>query len=102
MSDSWGSGRFHDAEVTSIVLDRSGPALELTVSLDEAAKQETLLLRFEGTSDVELSGFNEQNALFDITVERDERGGWGVALSASYGLAGSFVCPELPELPTAP
>lgn len=80
-------------------MDRSGPALELSVSFDGAASQQPHLLRFESVSQVELTGFNEQNALFDIRVERDAGGGWEVAFSASDGLAGSFLCTELPIYP---
>jgi hypothetical protein len=103
MSDSWASGRFHDAEVIAVRLDRSGPALELRVMTPVGATgQQSLLLRFEGISEMELTGFNEQNALFDIGVEEVAGGGWQVRLSSSYGLAGSFQCTEVSDLPPIP
>jgi hypothetical protein len=101
--DSWAEGRFHDAEVTCLRLERSGPTLELAVTVDPGmATEHPMVLTFRDVTDVDLAGFNVQNALFDIMVSRTPDGRWSVHLSTSYGLSGDFLCAELPDLPPAP
>jgi hypothetical protein len=69
---------FHDAEVTSAVLDSSGPVLTLAVTTFVGTpRQQLLLLRFRGIGEVELAGFNEQNVLFDIYVDEVPGAGGG-------------------------
>ena len=103
---------FHDAEVIRLTLDRSrsdGPSLEMdihvfamTAEVDSKGhyvlKNHTLVtLRFTEIATEELTGFNEQNALFDLKISEvdpathDGRG-VRVEISSSYGLAGNFVC----------
>jgi hypothetical protein len=102
VGDSWGVGRFHDAEVTSVRLDRSGPTLELVVTVDpRSATEHSMILTFRDVTDVDLAGFNAQNALFDIVVAGTPEGQWRVQLASSYGLGGSFQCADLPQLPLA-
>ena len=90
---SWPS--FHDAEVLSVRLSRNGEvAVHLTVKAmpyDPSGKISSSLIEllFRGVEDVQLSDFNNQNALWDLTVEQNEHTK-KLKISASYGLAGSF------------
>ncbi len=90
---SWPS--FHDAEVLSVRLSRNGEvAVHLTVKAmpyDPSGKISSSLIEllFRGVEDVQLSDFNNQNALWDLTVEQNEHTK-KLNISASYGLAGSF------------
>jgi hypothetical protein len=98
-SDPW-SGRLHDAEVLSVLLDRTGPTLELNVALDpQLSAGPPLRLVFEEISELELVGFNHQNVLFDVTATKSDDGSWQVRLSSSYGVSGTFRCNRLPEVP---
>jgi hypothetical protein len=49
-------------------------------------------LRFEGVTQVELSGLNEQNVLFDVKFTEAGDGLWDVDLQSSYGLGGQLRC----------
>ena len=90
---SWPS--FHDAEVLSVRLSRNGEvAVHLTVKAmpyDPSGKISSSLIEllFRGVEDVQLSDFNNQNALWDLTVEQNEHTK-KLKISASYGLVGSF------------
>ena len=98
--DSWAVGRIHDAEVTSLRLERSGPSLELAVTADPGSStQQSMLLMFREVTDMDFVGFNTQHALFDITAERTPEGHRRVRLSAGYALRGCFQCSGLPALP---
>lgn len=94
---------FHDAEVLSLTLDRSGPGLTLILhtwrTLPETDERGyfkrvsgiAVTLAFHHVADIELSGFNEQNVLCGLSFERDaER--ILVSLTDTYGLGGSFTC----------
>jgi hypothetical protein len=90
---------FHDAEVLNLQLNRGEggqpPSLTLTCLLvDRPAIQGAPLLvtmSFHQVDELELSGFNEQNALFDLTLTLAERL-IEVNLESSYGLSASFSC----------
>lgn len=98
---SWGSGRFHDAEVDSLRLDRFGPNLLLDLTINPRTLDATSLsLNFLDVGDVDLSGFNGQTALFDIYVTDLGERGWEVEFSSSYGVAGGFRSAALPPLPS--
>ena len=105
---------FHDAEVIRLTLDRSGsdgPTLETDIHVFAMSpevdskghyvrKNHTLVtLRFTEVVTEEFTGFNEQNALFDLRISEvdpathDGRG-LRVEISSSYGLAGTFVCKQ--------
>jgi hypothetical protein len=109
---------FHDAEVLRVTLDRAGHPVAtgptLTVELyafevssrlaDDGtyarAKEAVVTLAFRGVALLDLAGFNEQNALFSVTIddlrERGlERVAFDVAFSASYGMAATFQCAEI-------
>ena len=104
---------FHDAEVRSLKLDRnqtlfegvSNPqielvihALEWTEAKDDAPpsfNHHLVHLNFEEVDDVQLSGFNHQNALYSVRFEIAEvvTGGMArhrVGLDPAHGLGGSF------------
>lgn len=62
--------------MTSLRLDASGPTLDLTVDVDPGSiKMHTVNLTFNAVEQVDFSGFNMQNVLFDIYVESLSEGG---------------------------
>jgi hypothetical protein len=106
---------FHDAEILTMVLDRSGPTLLVRILVGvpirppetwtpEAVQAWThfeVSLRFSDIDSLELSEFNHQNvisylALASITEERpstlatEER--VKVEIHSAWGLRGSFTC----------
>ncbi len=90
---SWPS--FHDAEVLSVELRRD-PEVTVTLTIkafpyNPSGKPQRSLftLLFKGVEKPSLEGFNEQNSLWDLTVER-EGGRLKLTLPDSYGLAGEF------------
>lgn len=105
---------FHDAEVLTVRLEREGrdtwesPALYSTVHcfagrLNEASStgvefyNHTLVtFRFNLVFDLELSGFNHQNAIFDLIIETSPDGPGEtpikVSFEASFGVNLSFRC----------
>ncbi len=100
---------FHDSEIHSILMDRDGPdgpSLEMCVhiftwtdDLDRDGgcildKQVIVTLRFSAIDSEEIVGFNEQNAIFDLHMRADQDR-IAVALSSSYGCAGSFTCKRI-------
>jgi hypothetical protein len=92
--------RLHDAEVISLHLERSGPTLEIVVALDtQAPGAAPLRLTFEEISELDLTGFNHQNVLFELTASQTGDDTWQVRLLSSHGLGGSFRCARLPAIP---
>lgn len=97
---------FHDAEILTMVLDRSGPTLLVRILIGVPIRPpETwtfeVNLRFNDIDSLELSEFNHQNvisylALSSITEERpstlatEER--VKVEIDSVWGLRGSFTC----------
>jgi Immunity protein 50 len=88
----------HDAKVVRLVLEREEgekAKLVLVIRLDPQPDPEHALITFNGVSDVELDGWNEQNVLFDLLVGEAEDGRWDVTLQTSYGLAGTLRCDSI-------
>jgi hypothetical protein len=104
---------FHDAEVTRLELIRGrhgtgevGLRLDIhmfsPIGVDPETRRYRLgnhhvaRLLFQGIQDLELGGFNHQNALGDLDVVplRPPRNGagWSVSLSPAFGLGATFVC----------
>jgi hypothetical protein len=98
---------FHDAEVTSIVLDRSGPsrvvvhAFEMTPEVDTQGRYVLskhaivtfFMEKFTQVSMVDsnprIENFNHQNMLADIVVKKEPEG-CELVLDAVYGVSGTF------------
>ncbi len=90
---SWPS--FHDAEVLSVELRRDP---EVTVTLTIKAfpynpsgkpEQSLFTLVFKGVEEPSLDGFNHQNALLELTAEREgDRA--ELTLLGAHGLGGAF------------
>lgn len=92
---------FHDAEVLSLRLDRSGPTLELDVEVFAQQPDARLVrLRFRNVTDLEIGEFNDQNVLFDLRAERGDDDLYDVTLLSSYGLGGYFRCATIEAVPT--
>jgi hypothetical protein len=108
---------FHDAEVVRFLLERSEPfgrvpsisadvhAFEMTNEIGAdgsyVLRNHTLVsFRFAGVDQVELNGFNNQNALWDLVVtdirERQlEDVKYDISFASSYGMGARFVCREV-------
>jgi hypothetical protein len=108
---------FHDAEVVRMSLHRtadydSGPTIfmdvhvfEITKEVDEKGYfklQHHLLVtfRFDGVHDVDLSGFNNQNALNKLVVRDIGTPAFPepqheVVLDAAHGVSATFQCNEI-------
>jgi Immunity protein 50 len=91
---------FHDAEIVGLHLNRQGVSSlrvhtwEMTKEIDEKgyyvlAKHIVVEFIFEAVSGLSLEGFNEQNVLFGLAIEKTD---WGfrVTLDNCYGLTGSI------------
>jgi hypothetical protein len=104
---------FHDSEVRSLTLDRNrmlfGEIANARIEMVVHAMQWTKVpagnapifnhhlvhFEFEQVDDVELSGFNHQNALFELifkpALESDiTRPSYGLVLNPAHGLGGFF------------
>ena len=94
---------FHDAEVFSLTLDRSGRTLDLALYVFRTSKElngqgqfkrsdELLVrMRFHSISEMSLYDFNEQNVLSDLSIVEEPKGK-RVHLHGLYGLSGDFLC----------
>lgn len=87
---------FHDAEVLSLHLDRSGPSRLCiqTRKLNAAgyfvhSKDVIVEFIFERIWALDLAGFNDQNVIFGLTIET-ARDGYTVVLHDCFGLSGSI------------
>ncbi|CAA9525345.1 MAG: hypothetical protein AVDCRST_MAG85-3183 [uncultured Solirubrobacteraceae bacterium] len=110
---------FHDAEVLRMRLDRGGPrtrahveadvhVFAMTSEVDEAGfsvlRDHTLVtLRFDGIAELELGGFNDQNALFaleleDITDRQLDVLRWSIRFDSSHGVGATFLCEDVSVL----
>jgi Immunity protein 50 len=103
---------FHDAEVLSIKLDRSGTstlairAFETTREVDSSghyvqAKHATVTFYFEGfprdqygITNIRIEGFNHQNVLGNAEVKRTAQG-YELVLWGCYGVEGSLGCERI-------
>ena len=90
---------FHDAEVVSIELPRSGPArisvhtFDCTGEVNQKGQyvcQKHVVVTFllNGVDGLELSGFNLQNVVSGVTIAKTERG-YEVQLEGCYGVEGA-------------
>jgi hypothetical protein len=91
---------FHDAEIIGLHLNRKGSSLlrvytwEMTKEVDEKGyfvltKHVVVEFVIEGIRALTIDGFNQQNVLFGIDIQKAEQG-FRVNLDASYGVEGSF------------
>jgi Immunity protein 50 len=91
---------FHDAEIIELALNRAAPASlkvhtwEMTKDVDEkgyyvTAKHVIVELTFEAISGLALTGFNHQNVIFGMEIEKIDSG-FRVNLDECYGLAGTI------------
>jgi hypothetical protein len=107
---------FHDAEVVSIILDRSKESRIVLHTWESTARtsRETdsagrfvltkhaivtfLLSRFlpdsEGITTVDIAFFNEQNVLMEVGIARVQ-GGYELELTGIYGASGKFIASDL-------
>lgn len=104
---------FHDSEVTTLRLEREGadefdsPDLFVTFHLFQGRadpSRETgvswhnhvlATLRFSRVSELEIEGFNHQNAVFDLRVEptaEPNSGLLSVTIESSFGVSAAFMC----------
>jgi hypothetical protein len=105
---------FHDSEVLSIRLERAGndrstsPVLYATLHVfalrrnDESStgveffKHTLVTFRFNLVVDLELSGFNQQNVIFDLIIKRSADAATNTPLDVTfqccYGVALAFSC----------
>src|ERR1035437_4263335 len=108
---------FHDAEVTRFELDRHGPNFEFVIHAwaatnevddrgDYLLNKHTLIrIRLEHVASSELSEFNQQNVLFDLSVEPEViegSPGFRVMFDASYGLSGFVTCARVVVVAVTP
>jgi hypothetical protein len=107
--------KFHDAEVHSLVISRETPeapridarihVFEMTPNIDSSGhhtlvNHRFVTLQFFRVASLQLSGFNEQNALFSLTIEPGDPGTseprrWDVSLESSYGVSAGFSCDRI-------
>jgi hypothetical protein len=83
---------FHDAEILSLSLHRSGPSL-LRIYPYFPAKPATVEFILEDVTDLALLDFSEQNVIFDLKVERAESQNetpLRLVLFPCFGLAGNI------------
>lgn len=115
---------FHDAEVLELKLLRGvgegdfGPAIIAIIHVWEMTPDTgfdgTFLtrgnviatLQFRGVGSLELTGFNEQNALFELLISKrtevESQGSIHVEFQSSYGVSSSFVCSDVSVLSVEP
>jgi hypothetical protein len=91
---------FHDAEIVSLHLNRKGSSSlrihtwEMTKEIDDKgyyvlAKHIVVEFVFEAVCGLTLNGFNQQNVIFGLAIEKTDSG-FRVTLDDCYGLAGSI------------
>ncbi|MGY0613493.1 Imm50 family immunity protein, partial [Luteimonas sp. A501] len=101
---------FHDAEVLRLELSRHsetpfGPALLAEIHVFSMTSQvdarghfvcenhSVVALRFDGVADLELDGFNHQNALSGLQITyQDDETSFEVHLDPAYGVEAQFRC----------
>jgi hypothetical protein len=101
---AWFGGRlqsFHDAEILSLELDRKGATCrirvhtwEMTRDIDDAGYYRIIndvVVSFElaGVTELHLEGFNHQNVVFGLYVDRSDDG-FQIELEPCYGIAGTL------------
>jgi hypothetical protein len=117
---------FHDAEVVRLTLDRVstvdgafGPSLSVDVYVFEAGpdvtssgtyvlRHETLVsFRFLEVDQLEINEFNQQNAIWDLSItdisdRQLERAKYEVRFAASFGMSAAFLCLDAEVLSVRP
>jgi len=101
---AWFGGRlpsFHDGEILSLELDRKDATCrirvhtwEMTREVDEAGYYKNVkdvMVSFElsGVTELSLEGFNHQNVIFGLFIERSDNG-YRIGLEPCYGLSGAI------------
>jgi hypothetical protein len=96
---------FHDAEVISLYLNRASESSllihtwEMTSDMDNrgqyiSAKHVVVEFLLEGILDAHLEGFNHQNAIFGLEIQKTDAG-FRLVLGACHGLSGSIESKEI-------
>ena len=97
---------FHDAEVLSLELNRSGqsrlrvytfkatPPLE-NQSAYTLTKHVVVTFVMEGISELQLDGFSGQNVISSLVVSRTPEGRYCLRLGECYGLSGTLVADQM-------
>lgn len=96
---------FHDAEIVGLHLNRKGSSSlrvhtwEMTKEIDDKgcyvlAKHILVEFIFEAVNGLNLNGFNHQNVIFGLAIEKTDSG-FRVTLDDCYGLAGSIESEKL-------
>ena len=91
---------FHDAEIISLVLNRSGASVlsihtwHTTDRVDERGcfikeKHVVVSIQMEEILDLTLSNFSRQNVIFGLEISKIKKG-YRLVLDPRYGLAGSI------------
>jgi hypothetical protein len=91
---------FHDAEIVSLHMNRRSPSSmlihtwEMTNKVDERGfyvleKDVVVEFVFENISGLDLSGFNHQNVIFGLELEK-KAAGFMLTLDPCYGLGGTI------------
>lgn len=91
---------FHDAEIVSLHLNRKGNSFvrvhtwEMTKEVDQngyyvLAKHIVVEFILENISGLNLNGFNQQNVVFGIDLEKTDSG-FRLTLQGCYGMEGSI------------
>ena len=103
---------FHDSEVTTLRLEREGPdefdGPELFVTFHlfqgraDPSRQAGVswynhvlaTLQFSRVSELQIEGFNHQNAVFDLRVEpaAEPNSGLWVTIESAFGVSAAFMC----------
>jgi hypothetical protein len=106
---------FHDAEVYSLAMSRESseaPRLDMRIhvfgrrsEIDSIGQYGRVnhrfaTLQFTRVAALELSGFNEQNALFALIIEPGDQTAaeprrWDVRFESSYGVGATFGCDRI-------
>ncbi|WP_168074621.1 Imm50 family immunity protein [Caulobacter sp. SSI4214] len=99
--------RFHDAEVLSVILDRDEPrcslrihGFEMTSEVDAqgffvCTKHTIVTFHLIDLLNIELSGFNGQNAVMDLSISRGLDAGFRMVIDDAWGLAGTIEARQL-------
>ncbi|HEX4197840.1 MAG TPA: Imm50 family immunity protein [Caulobacteraceae bacterium] len=92
--------RFHDAEVLGVILDREGATcaikvhgFEMTNDVDARGcfvltKHVVVTFVLGELTEIELDGFNFQNAVMGISIERGSDAQFRMEIDPAYGLGG--------------
>lgn len=92
--------RFHDAEVLGVTLDRAEPScsirvhgFEMTSEVDAkgffvCTKHAVVTFTFRDLGELELDGFNAQNAVLGISIARGPDAQFRMEIDPAYGLGG--------------